>query len=1042
MRLANATSVTEATESSLSRLRLWGGTLFFFSGLTGLIYEILWTRRLNLIFGHSILAVSTVVTAYMGGLALGSALGGRWADRQFRHGQQASWFLATYGRLEGLVGVWAFLSLPLLGLVESFYLSMAGQGMQGTSLYLVAFAASLLVLVPPTTAMGATLPVVSCLYHSDSQGIGRNLSRLYSTNTFGAVVGVALAGFMLLPVFGLKLSVALAGLLNLAIAGVSLWVSRGLSGQLEKGHEQEEFSVSSDTGIRALTWGFGLSGALSMAAQMAWTRSLTLTLGSSVYAFSVILVVFLTGIAAGSALFHRWARGRPEFSQLAWISAGIGLSSALAVPVLGRLPLVFVHIFPLVRHHFWQVLLLDLCLCALVLLVPTLLMGVSFPLVTQLYHRSCGRLGRSVGNIYSANTLGCILGSSLTGFVLIPHIGMERTLQLSAAGFLLVAALYAARGGRRSWLLFCLLSPLCSFTPAWDPALVYAGLATHGATLRNADSPLYPHQPAYVKDGLSGAVSILIWQPGGITMRVNGKPECSLALPDRLQQTYLGLVPLLYVQNPKRMGILGLGSGLTLKATAAAPSVESAECAELEPYVIEAERYFAPYNDHVASDPRMKLRYADGRTMIMGDPGKFDCLVSVPSNPWVAGIGNLYTQDFYRAARSKLNVGGVFMQWVNLYALSPKDLQTVVQTFGSVFPDAQLWALGGDLALVGGDGGAAEVHLEGIRRYYEASPYLRNELMDLGLKRPEQLIGNYACSLQFAIQNEAKVPLNTDDNPCLEYSAPFSLYNLESFSANVAWVNAARERFHQLPAGIPPTPEMELEGALGSLAFSAFGRPRALATPPPGWLELTGLYASPTDEKRREWLRLFGDWTEARVWLAQFYRQRADMEAVFECLPARLEQIQDVAERTYWLSLRAWARFSKQDWQAANQDFAAAYQLRPFCDYTSAQAYCLVKMKRWSDAEAMVRRALQENPYDVRSFLVEGLIAEHQGRDDDALNSLRRVCRECPFIQEAWLRSAEILARRGDRSGTRKIIQDYLVFYPEDKQLRNMLKEL
>lgn len=1041
--LGKRSQVTEATESSLSRLRLWGGTLFFFSGLTGLIYEILWTRRLNLVFGHSILAVSTVVTAYMGGLALGSVLGGRWADRQLSRGQQARWFLATYGRLEGLVGIWAFLSLPLLGLVESLYLSMSARGVQGTTLYLVAFAASLLVLVPPTTAMGATLPVVSCLYHSDTQGVGKNLSRLYSTNTFGAVTGVALAGFGLLPILGLKFSVALAGLLNLAIAAVSLWVSRGLSGQLEKSSlEEAKESPVRDSGASILTLGFALSGALSMAAQMAWTRSLTLTLGSSVYAFSVILVVFLTGIAVGSAVFHRWSSGRrPEYFHLALITAGVGLSSALAVPALGRLPLLFLRYFPLVRNHYWQVLLLDLCLCALVLIVPTLLMGVTFPLVTQLYHRTCGRLGRSVGNIYSANTLGCILGSSLTGFALIPHIGMERTLQLSAAGFFLVAALYAARGGHRIWMLFCLLSPLCSLTPAWDPSLIYAGLATHGVSMRGSDTRILPHQPAYLRDGLSGSVSVLIWQPGGITMRVNGKPEASLGLSDRQPQTFLGLIPLLYVQDPKRIGVIGLGSGLTLKAAAAAPSVQSAECAELEPYVIEAERYFAPYNDHVARDPRMKLRYADGRTMVMGDPGNFDCIVSVPSNPWVAGIGNLYTQDFYKSARSKLSPGGVFMQWVNLYSLSPKDLQTVVQTFGSVFPEAQLWALGGDLALVGG---ATEIKLDGIRRYYQASPYLRNELMDLGLKKPEQLIGNYACPLKFAIENEPKVPLNTDDNPCLEYSAPLSLYNLESFSANVAWVAAARERYHQLPPGIPSTPEMLREAALGSLAFTAFVNPLVVDPAPPGWPELARICRTntPTPAECRQWLEQYGSWTEGRIWLAQHYRKHLQLDEALECVPENLEAITDPAERCYWLSLRASVRLEKQDWEGAIQDFAQAYKLHPSCDNSSAQAYCLVKLKRWKEAEAMVARALQENPYDVRSFLVQGLIALNQGRDEDALRSLQRVCRECPFMQEAWLRSAEILARRGDRAGTRKVIQDYLVFYPEDKALRNLLQQL
>jgi spermidine synthase len=1037
---------TNLSESSLRSLRFWGGALFFFSGLTGLIYEILWTRRLNLTFGHSILAVSTVVTAYMGGLALGSALGGRWSDRRLSRGENASWFLACYGQLEGFVGLWAFLSLPMLGWVESLYLGMSARGVQGFPLYLLAFAASLLVLLPPTTAMGATLPVVSCLYNSDPRGLGRTLSRLYSSNTFGAVCGVALAGFVLLPQVGLRSSVAIAGVLNLAIAAISLTISRSLRGHLEKAPASPPPPPSRSSGSWKLPLAFGLTGTLSMAAQMAWTRSLTLSLGSSVYAFSIILVVFLSGIAGGSALYHRWLGARPPgWHHMASLAAGIGLSSALAIPILGQLPLVFLYFFPLVRDHYWQVMLLDLALSALILIVPTLLMGLSFPLVTQLYHHHSGQLGRSVGNIYSANTLGCIVGSSVTGFILIPQIGVQRTLELSACGFLWVGAFYAwqSTGRWRQGALALLPLGLLSLAlPGWDSSLLSAGVATHGALLRQANSKFSPHKPVYYRDGLSSTVAVLMWDAGGLTMRVNGKPEASLALPDRVNQTVLGLLPLLYCKDPKRVGIIGLGSGLTLTATASCPRVERAECAELEPCVIEGERYFAPYNQQILKDPRVKARYADGRTMVMGDSEKFDALVSVPSNLWVAGIVNLYTQDFYRSCRDKLQPGGVLVQWVNLYALSTQDLHTVVQTFGSVFPDAQLWALGGDLAMVGGQPNAS---LELIQEYYSRSKYLRQELVELGFLNPQELLGAYACPLQFALQGQARVRLNTDDNPCLEYSAPFSMYRVDSYSQNLAWIYSLRGKYRKLPPGIADTPELDLQASLGSLAYTQLHEARTPIHNVPGWTELAALCSAPPgpepQKRRLEWLRQHPDFPAARLRLAQDRRLRGTIQETLECFPEDLSLGND-EERYYWHLLRAKCMMAGGQWQQALLDYAELSKMRTFSDFDAAMALCQVKLGQGVEAQRLASKALAANPYDPRAHFVLALVAAQQGRNEEALKGFQRVCQDCPFIQDAWLMWASTLAKMGREGEAKKVIENYLVYYPGDQQVRAFLKQL
>jgi spermidine synthase len=1041
----------QVSHSSLRSLQLWGGALFFFSGLTGLIYEILWTRRLNLTFGHSLLSVSTVVTAYMGGLALGSALGGRYSDRRVQAREKASWFLAGYGLLEIFVGLWAFVSLPLLGWVERFYLEMSSRGMQGLSLHLLAFAASILVLLPPTTAMGATLPVVSCLYNNQSTGLGRILSRLYSTNTFGALTGVAVAGFFLLPTLGLRLSVTLAGALNLVIGFVAYAVSRQVEGRLEAAPDVPS-APAQEVASHAVTWvlplGFGITGALSMALQMGWTRSLSLSLGSSVYAFSVILMVFLGGIAVGSALYSRLLGGaRPGWTHLAGITAGVGLTAGLAIPLLGRLPLLFLAGFEHVRHSYALVLVLDVVLCCLVLFLPTVLMGLSFPLVTELYHKTTGRVGRSVGSIYSANTLGCILGSFLAGFVLIPSIGVQHTLELAAFGSTLVAALYAAQVQPRMALVLALAGCWVFRLPRWDTGLLSEGLATHGSLTRAAGTAVLPHKPVYYRDGLSATVSVLIWSPGGLTLKVNGKPEASLGLPDRINQTFLGLLPLFYAKEPQRVGVIGLGSGLTLVATASCPGVQEAECAELEPYVIEADRYWAAYNRQVLSDPRVRARYADGRTMIMGAARPYDILVSVPSNPWVAGIGNLYTQDFYRSARSKLTEDGVFCQWVNLYSLSPEDLAMVMRTFGSVFPEGELWTIGGDLALVGG-ANARNCSLELLQKYYAQSSYLRFELAELGFLDPAQLLGAYLCPLQVALQKVPAGPLNTDDNPRLEYSAPLSMYRADSFAQNIEFVRELRAAHASPPQGMQWNAAVDQQASLGSLAFAQIRNLRPTTGPSlqSGWSSLFDLFLrhDQHDEavrgQRREWARQHGSWHDGLARLAHSMVLNAEFAEILHIVPASIPK--RPAQEYFWRWVRAQARYQTGQWSGAAEDYAWLQAVRPFADFQSALAYCSAKLQRWEEAEKFAQDALRSNPYDPRAKLVRAWVAQRANQTAQAQELTTWVTEACPFLQEAWLLRAQLLAQQGRRGETRAVIENYLQFFPGDRQVQALLNQL
>ncbi len=550
---------------------------FFFlvSGLTGLLYQVLWTRRLTLTFGHTILGVSTVVTAFMAGLALGSLLAGRWCDQGSRR------YLTAYAKLEGFIGLWALATLPLLNLVEAQYIAASAGGSTEFSLRLLCFVSAALVLLPPTTAMGATLPVLTKLLGSQESNLGVTLARLYGLNTLGALLGAGLAGFVLLPALGLNWSMTLGAVLNLAIAAAAMRLDEGESGSPPSNQTYESAGF-----IYPLT--FALAGASSMVYQVAWTRSLALSIGSSTYAFSLILIVFLGGLSLGSLLYpYLFGRVEVRRAHLAYAYLGIGGLGAVLIPILGALPSLFLRVFPWANNNFAKVLVLDFALFSLILIPPTLVMGLTFPLVTALYNRSMGRLGRSVGEVYSANTLGCIIGSFATGFFLIPSLGAQMSLKLASATYL-ACGLWLGLGVVGSRLAVATVALLglvfTAWIKPWNQAAMTAGVSVHAAYhSQQAERTLWV-PPAFLRDGISSTVSVHFSEPffRTVAVRVNGKADASTGPGDRLTQYLFGYIPAFLHGQPCQVAVIGFRAGFTLEAVKSVPGVERIDCAELE----------------------------------------------------------------------------------------------------------------------------------------------------------------------------------------------------------------------------------------------------------------------------------------------------------------------------------------------------------------------------------------------------------------------------------------------------------------------------
>ncbi|MEW6277743.1 MAG: fused MFS/spermidine synthase, partial [Candidatus Eremiobacterota bacterium] len=759
---------------------------FFLSGATGLVYEVLWTRRLTLTFGHTVLAVSTVLTAYMLGLALGSLAGGRWSDRQARDRDPAR-FLASYGGLEAFIGIWALLSIPLLGLVERLYLSLSRQGLSELPLHLSCFTGSVLVLLPPTVAMGATLPVMSRLLVHRRGQLGNLLSLIYGTNTLGAFLGAGLAGFVLLPRFGLLASLLGAAGVNLAIGGLAWSVGRRAVLGLPAVSAEEAPERPAEAGSWLLPAVFGMAGMASMAYQIGWTRALALSLGSSIYAFSSILTTFLAGLGLGSLLYPRIIRGRqPRPHHLALVQLGVGLLGALTIPILGYLPRVFLALFPHIQDSFLKVLAAELAISALVLFGPTFLMGLAFPLLSHLYTTGVERLGRSIGTVYSANTFGCIVGSFVAGFFLIPGVGSQTTLKLAAALNLLLCAalLWALPPFRRAASLAVAVLAGCVFLfPRWDPGVMAAGVAIRAASFQNQGErqlrlSLF-NRPAFYKDGLSCLVSVHYFNHQWRTwmdLRVNGKADASLTTLDKLTMYLCGYLGAWLHPDPKDVAVIGLGSGMTLEGLANVPGIRSIECAELERAVVDANVYWQDYTNHILRDPRVRLHVTDGRTFIMGSPRKFDIIASEPSNVWIAGTGNLFTRDFYRSCRDRLNPGGVMCQWLYAYSLPRECIDLAFQTFFEVFPYGMLFQTNsGDLIMVGSDQ-PIRMDLERLESLYNESEGMQRNFYAMDIFHPLQLLGHYVAGREEVIKSFPSRLRNTDDRPLLEFYAPMGLY--------------------------------------------------------------------------------------------------------------------------------------------------------------------------------------------------------------------------------------------------------------------------
>ncbi|HZE95464.1 MAG TPA: fused MFS/spermidine synthase [Planctomycetota bacterium] len=766
---------------------------FFISGFCGLVDEVVWIRVAGTVIGNTTFAIGTVVGVFMGGLALGAWWGGRQADRR-----QGAALLRLYGLLEGGIALSA-LAVPLLiAASEPLYHALWNSVGQITALY-AALRVLLVgvVLIVPTTLMGATLPVLTRYLSDSGRAAAGEAGRAYAINTFGGVAGTLASGLWLIPTLGLQATILVAVALNAAIAAASVALARGKTGTIEPALTPEPPPQRAALIVAAL------SGFSSLVYEVAWTRSLVLSLGSTVYAFTLILTAFILGLGAGSAVSSRLVlRARQPDAALAGIQAAIGLTALILLPFLGDLPLRMAPASELYRDCYAGLLFEHAKLIALFVFTPSLFIGAVFPFAFRLAAGTERAVGRSVAAVYSWNTVGSIAGSLAASFALVPMLGLAPSIRIAATVNLAAAAGLLALIPQLRLVAVApvLVAGVAWLRPSWDSRVLASGAYLYGEDYRRMAETLHMDLPTYL--ARESKILAEYWDAYGLTtvhrsedsnlsIRVNGKADASTGTADMPTQRTIGHLGLLHHPAPKRALVIGLGSGVTLGAVAC-HDLQAIDCVEISPAGVRAAEYFTDANGGVLKDPRVRLMIGDGRNAVQFAKEPYDVIVSQPSNLWISGMSNLFTRDFFVMASKRLAPGGIFCQWVQAYRMPVEDFRSILKTFFAAFPNGSFWEVfpGQDYVLLGSVESPRIAFADLETRMGARS--MRTHFDGLSTPGAVGLLGHYIAPAEEVRAAVADAAVLTDDLSAIEYSASRAMFMVLQ-PRTIAWVEQLRK---------------------------------------------------------------------------------------------------------------------------------------------------------------------------------------------------------------------------------------------------------
>ena len=764
--------------------------LFFLSGISALLYQVVWTKKLAVIFGVSAYAVSTTLSVFMLGLAAGSWYFGALADRQKTP-------LKCYVLLETGIAVSAALSLLLLEAMNGFALNLGFSSSASAGFIAFRILGAFLVLIVPTFFMGGTLPILARHCVHSSALAGRKLGLLYAVNTLGGVAGCLLAGFIAIPLLGMR-GTLLAGVgINSIIALLASWqvivLSRRASAATAVSPYDSGGSVlpvfpapaspistvrtpmldipPSERQNRVMLITFFFAGFLGLGIEVVWTRMLLLHVIATSQAFACMLAVYLLGLAAGSAIAAKISNKLCSATGYASVQILVGISIAaclflwphrdnvlyMALWVLEKLP-------NMLQSRELSRLVISLMLTALILFLPTVLMGFSFPLAARFFSEETVNLGKNLGSAFMFNTLGSMAGPLVCGFLCLPMLRIQNTLLLCAAGYIaggtavLLAFDKRSRRAAGGGIALLMVLAALSFLPEQIVAGAYSRLA--GKLL-------------FQEEDVDGSVAVIQYYSPLEDYRqllVGTTSMIADGFRSRRYTRLIGHLPMLMHPAPRRALVVCLGSGMTLAAIASHADIESIDCADLSEGVLHASaRFFSHVNDNVLRDPRVHVVVNDGRTHLLATREKYDVIALEPPPPNNAGVANLYSLEFYELCRSRLNPGGMIVQWIPYHCVTFAQTRSLLATLQAVFPVATYWSLfDGDEYCVVGHMDDAHVPYSRIATRL-AAPGVQANLAQVGVRSAEDVLACFVMGPKKLREFTEHAQLVTDDLPGIGY---------------------------------------------------------------------------------------------------------------------------------------------------------------------------------------------------------------------------------------------------------------------------------
>lgn len=778
------------------------------------------------LIGGAPFAVSIILTVFMAGLGLGSYLSGRYLHRI----NNPKHLVRLYGLLELGIAGFALLIPLLLHFSTPLYSLLYNHFFDNFWLYsLATFAGCAIIFTLPVVFMGATLPVLSRFYVSHLSHMGTHTGRLYGINTLGAAAGALVCGFWLIDFLGVWETLALAIAINALIGLACLYAAKSTASSKQTAKlnsKPETATTANDIWMsRGVLIIFAVSGFTAMACEVIWTKLLALIVGPTIYSFTVVLVTFILGLAVGSIIFGWLADKTGKPFKLLIITQIIAALSVLFISqLLGDSQLFFAKLILEFKDNFTQLNVAKSCVLFIFMLLPTLCFGAAFPLVGKIYTRSVSGVGKSIGNAYAINTIGSVLGSFSAGFLLIPLLGKEQSLSLVVALQLVTVFIIGSsliwREHKPLFSISILATPvliglfLTFHLPSWDHSLLSVGKyqrfdtvqsrienATWLTSLFDGTNILQDEhngELVFYGDGIGGFTTVMkypdVMGEYSYTLLNSGKPDAS-SRGDMNTQTLSAHIPMLFHENASSVMILGLASGVTAGEVLHYP-VKHLDIVDINQQVVKASQFFTKWNNHVLIDPRASIIVQDARAHLNLTHRTYDVIISEPSNPWMAGLATLFTEDFFTIAKNRLNKNGIFVQFMHSYQMDWPTFSLVGRTFAKTFQNNLMLVTspdknGSDFLFIGFNG-KDKLKLENAVKNLVYAKKSTNVVLSEP-KNIFQLIISEDLNKTFA-----DGPINSDNYPLLEYAAPRTMYQQDPAIAEnlkkMRWLSKATQK--------------------------------------------------------------------------------------------------------------------------------------------------------------------------------------------------------------------------------------------------------